>query len=150
MIVFEEFRVNTPEREVLLEITNEITKTVKNSNINEGTCRVFVPHTTAGITINENADRSVMKDVANYLNKLIPKGGGLGYSFKHGEGNSDAHIKCSLTGNSIYVLIHEGKLMLGTWQGIMFAEYDGPRNRKVYVQITGELWSINISYLLKI
>ena len=138
MIVFEEFRVNTPEREVLLEITNEITQIVKNSNINKGTCSVFVPHTTAGITINENADRSVMKDVANYLNKLIPKGGGLGYSFKHGEGNSDAHIKCSLTGNSIDVLIHDGKLMLGTWQGIMFAEYDGPKNRKVFVQITGE------------
>ena len=138
MIVFEEFRVKTPEREVLLEITNEIKKIVKDSKINEGTCRVFVPHTTAGITINENADRYVMKDVANYLNKLIPKGGGLGYSFKHGEGNSDAHIKCSLTGNSIYILIHEGKLMLGTWQGIMLAEYDGPRNRKVYVQITGE------------
>ncbi len=138
MIIFEEFRIKTPEREVLLEITNEITQIVKNSNINEGTCSVFVPHTTAGITINENADRSVMKDVSNYLAKLIPKGGGLGYSFKHGEGNSDAHIKCSLTGNSIDVLIHNGKLMLGTWQGIVFAEYDGPRSRKVYVQITGE------------
>ena len=138
MIIFEEFRIKTPEREVLLEITNEITQIVKNSNINEGICRAFVPHTTAGITINENADRSVMKDVANYLNKLIPKGGGLGYSFKHGEGNSDAHIKCLLTGNSIDVLIHNGKLMLGTWQGIVFAEYDGPRSRKVYVQITGE------------
>ncbi|HUW90533.1 MAG TPA: secondary thiamine-phosphate synthase enzyme YjbQ [Candidatus Nanopelagicaceae bacterium] len=138
MIIFEEFNVKTPEREVLLEITNEIKKVVKNSNINEGTCRIFVPHTTAGITINENADQSVMKDVANYLNRLIPKGGGLGYSFKHGEGNSDAHIKCSLTGNSIYVLIHEGKLMLGTWQGIIFTEYDGPRNRKVFIQITGE------------
>ena len=138
MIIFEEFRVKTSEREVLLEITNEIKKVVKNSNINEGTCRVFVPHTTAGITINENADRSVMKDVSNYLSKLIPKGGGLGYSFKHGEGNSDAHIKCLLTGNSINILIHRGKLMLGTWQGIMFAEYDGPRNRKVFVQITGE------------
>ena len=138
MIIFEEFRIKTPEREVLLEITNEITQIVKKSNINEGTCSVFVPHTTAGITINENADRSVMKDIANYLNKLIPKGGGLGYSFKHGEGNSDAHIKCLLTGNSIDVLIHNGKLMLGTWQGIVFAEYDGPRSRKVYVQITGE------------
>ena len=138
MIEFEEFRVKTPKREVLLEITNEIIRIVKNSKINEGTCRVFVPHTTAGITINENADRSVMKDVANYLAKLIPKGGWLGYRFQHGEGNSDAHIKCSLTGNSIDVLIHKGKLILGTWQGIMFAEYDGPRNRKVLVQITGE------------
>ncbi|MHA1192509.1 MAG: secondary thiamine-phosphate synthase enzyme YjbQ [Promethearchaeota archaeon] len=137
--MFEEFRVKTPKREVLLEISDKIEKIVKDSKINEGTCRVFVPHTTAGITINENADRSVMKDVANYLNKLIPKGGGLGYYFNHGEGNSDAHIKCSLTGNSIYILIHEGKLMLGTWQGIMIAEYDGPRNRKVYVQITGDV-----------
>ena len=101
MIVFEEIRVKTYEREVLLEITDEINKIVINSNINEGTCRIFVPHTTAGITINENADRSVMKDVANYLNKLIPKGGGLRYYFTHSEGNSDAYIKCSLAGNSI-------------------------------------------------
>ena len=137
MIIFEEFRVKTTEREVLIEITKEIKEIIKNSNILEGNCRVFVPHTTAGITINENADRSVMKDIANYLNRLIPEGGGLGYNFKHGEGNSDAHIKCLLTGNSINILIHDGKLMLGTWQGIMFAEYDGPRNRKVFVQITG-------------
>ena len=138
MIVFEEFRVKTPQREILVEITDEIRKIVRNSNISEGVCRVFVPHTTAGITINENADKSVMKDIVNYLNKLIPKGGSLGYSFKHMEGNSDAHIKCSLTGQSLDLLVHGGILMLGTWQGIMFAEYDGPRNRKVYVQIEGE------------
>jgi secondary thiamine-phosphate synthase enzyme len=138
MIIFEEFRVKTPQRETLMEVTNDIRKIVRTSNIKEGVCRVFVPHTTAGITINENADRSVMKDVANYLNKLIPKGGGLGYSFKHMEGNSDAHIKSSLTGSSIEILIHKGSLMLGTWQGIMFAEYDGPRNRKVFVQVEGE------------
>ena len=138
MIFFEELRIGTPEREVLIEITNEIKKIVRSSNINEGVCRVFIPHTTAGITINENADRSVMKDVVNYLNKLIPKGGSLGYNFKHMEGNSDAHIKCSLTGQSIDLIVHEGRIMLGTWQGIMLAEYDGPRNRKVYVQIEGE------------
>ena len=83
MILFEEFRVKTPQREILLDITNQIGKIVRDSNINEGVCRVFVPHTTAGITINENADPSVMKDVVNYLNKLIPKGGSLGYSFEH-------------------------------------------------------------------
>jgi len=138
MIVYKEFRLKTSKREVLIEVTNEIKEIVKSSTILEGTCRVFVPHTTAGITINENADQSVVKDIANYLNKLIPEGGGLGYNFKHGEGNSDAHIKCLLTGNSINILIHEGKLMLGIWQGIMFAEFDGPRNRKVFVQITGE------------
>lgn len=139
MIVFEEFRVKTPQREILIEITSEIRNLVRNSGINEGVCRVFVPHTTAGITINENADSSVMKDVAYYLNKLIPKGGSLGYSFKHMEGNSDSHIKSSLTGTSIEVFIHEGKMMLGTWQGIMFAEFDGPRNRKVFVQVEGEI-----------
>jgi len=138
MIVYKELRVKTSKREVLIEVTSEIKEIVKSTNIIEGTCRVFVPHTTAGITINENADQSVVKDIANYLNKLIPEGGGLGYNFKHGEGNSDAHIKCLLTGNSINILIHDGKLMLGIWQGIMFAEFDGPRNRKVFVQITGE------------
>ena len=138
MIVFDEFRVKTPEREVLIDITNEISKIVRNCNIKEGVCRIYIPHTTAGITINENADPSVMRDISTYLGKLIPKGGGLGYSFKHGEGNSDAHIKCSLTGHSVNVIIHEKRLMLGTWQGIMFAEYDGPRNRRVFVQIQGE------------
>lgn len=138
MIEFNEIRVKTPEREIILDITSEISDVVRKCNIKEGVCRVFVPHTTAGITINENADPSVIRDISNYLNKLIPRGGGLGYSYKHGEGNSDAHIKCSLTGHSVELLIHEHRLMLGTWQGIMFAEYDGPRNRRVYVQIHGE------------
>ena len=138
MILFEEFRVKTPEREILLDITNEIRKILRDSTAEEGVCRVFVPHTTAGITINENADPSVIKDISNYLGKLVPNGGGLGYSFRHREGNSDAHIKCSLTGHSIELLIHKKRLMLGTWQGIMFAEYDGPRNRRVFVQIQGE------------
>lgn len=138
MIIFEEFRLKTPEREALLDITNEVNKIVRDSDIEEGICRVFIPHTTAGITINENADPSVKKDIQNFLGKLIPRGGGLGYSYKHGEGNSDAHIKCTLTGHSIEMLIHDKRLMLGTWQGIYFAEYDGPRNRRVYVQIQGE------------
>ncbi len=138
MIEFNELRVKTSEREAILDITNEISSIVRKCKIKEGVCRVFVPHTTAGITINENADPSVKRDISNFLNKLIPIGGGLGYSYTHGEGNSDAHIKCSLTGHSIEILIHNNRLMLGTWQGIMFAEYDGPRNRRVYVQIQGE------------
>ncbi|NVM36503.1 MAG: YjbQ family protein [Candidatus Lokiarchaeota archaeon] len=138
MIKFEELKFKTPEREIILDITNEVSKIVKKYNIKEGICRVFIPHTTAGITINENADPSVMRDISNFLNKLIPKGGGLGYSFKHGEGNSDAHVKCSLTGHSVEIIIHENRLMLGTWQGIMFTEFDGPRNRRVYLQIQGE------------
>lgn len=134
MIYFEEFKVKTPKREVLVNITNEIHKILRNSNVNEGVCRIFVPHTTAGITINENADPAVMKDIVNYLRKLIPQSS----SFSHMEGNSDAHIKSSLTGPSLDVIIHNGRLMLGTWQGIMFAEYDGPRHRKVLIQIQGD------------
>jgi len=134
MIVFEEYRVQTPRREVLLDITSDIKKIVKKSGIKEGTCRVFIPHTTAALTINENADPAVLKDITGYLKKLIPQDSG----FSHMEGNSDAHIKTTLTGPSIDVLIHDGKLMLGTWQGIMLTEYDGPRTRKVYVQVQGE------------
>jgi secondary thiamine-phosphate synthase enzyme len=139
MIFFKEVKVKTPEREGLIDITHEISRIVNESKISEGYCRIFVPHTTAGITINENADPSVKKDIPNFLEKLIPRGGGLGYSYKHGEGNSDAHIKCTLTGHSVEIIIHEKQLMLGTWQGVMFAEYDGPRNRRVYVQLHGEL-----------
>ena len=134
MIAFEELRVKTPKREVLINITSDINKIVRNSKIEEGVCRIFVPHTTAGITINENADPAVMKDIINYLKKLIPQRAG----FSHMEGNSDAHIKSTLTGPSLDVIIHNGGLVLGTWQGIMFAEYDGPRHRKVYVQVQGE------------
>jgi secondary thiamine-phosphate synthase enzyme len=138
MLIFEHFEVKTSEREILIDITNEITKIVRSSEINEGICCIFIPHTTAGITINENADPSVSKDIISYLNKLIPEGGSLGYRFRHGEGNSDAHIKSSLIGTSINIFIHDKRLILGTWQGIYFAEFDGPRRRKVYVQIQGE------------
>ncbi len=134
MIILEEFKVKTPKREILVNITSEINKIVKDAKISNGVCRIFVPHTTAGVTINENADPAVMKDIITYLNELIPQKAG----FSHMEGNSDAHIKSSLTGPSLDVIIHKGKLVLGTWQGIMFAEYDGPRNRKVYVQVQGE------------
>lgn len=134
MIVLEEFRLKTPKREILVDITSEINKIVRNTKINEGVCRIFVPHTTAGVTINENADPAVMKDIISYLNKLIPQSAG----FSHMEGNSDAHIKSSLTGPSLDVIIHKGKLLLGTWQGCYLAEFDGPRNRKVYIQVQGE------------
>lgn len=138
MIIFQKLNVKTPSREILIDISNDIQNVVRNSNIEEGVCRIFIPHTTAGITINENADPSVMKDIINYLSKLIPIGGGLGYSFKHGEGNSDAHIKSSIISPSLDILIHDGRLMLGTWQGCFLAEFDGPRERKVFVQIQGE------------
>jgi secondary thiamine-phosphate synthase enzyme len=134
MINFQLLKVKTSKREVLVEITDRIRKIVKDSNIQEGVCRIFVPHTTAGITINENADPAVMKDIVNFLAHLIPRNS----NFSHREGNSDAHIKSSLTGPSLEILIHENNIILGTWQGVMLAEYDGPRNRSIYVQIQGE------------
>lgn len=137
MIKFEELKVKTPKREVLINITSDIHKIMKNSNIDEGVCRIFVPHTTAGITINENADPAVMSDIINFLELLIPQSGGK-YAFRHMEGNSDAHIKSSLTGPSLDILIHNGKLVLGTWQACYLAEFDGPRNRTVFVQVQGE------------
>jgi secondary thiamine-phosphate synthase enzyme len=134
MIIYQKLNLKTPKREILIEITDKIRNFVKDSKIKEGVCRIFVPHTTAGITINENADPAVMKDIINFLGQLIPKSS----DFSHLEGNSDAHIKSSLTGTSLDVLIHEKDIILGTWQGILFAEYDGPRNRSVYIQIQGE------------
>jgi len=134
MIIYQKLNVKTPKREILIEITDKIKNIVKTSKIKEGVCRIFIPHTTAGITINENADPAVMKDIINFLGQLIPKSS----DFSHLEGNSDAHIKTSLTGNSLDIPIHENNMILGTWQGILFAEYDGPRNRSVYVQIQGE------------
>jgi len=122
MIDLKKINVRTPQREILMDITREIEKIVSESNIHEGVCRLFVPHTTAGITINENADPSVKNDIVNYLAKLIPQSAG----FRHMEGNSDAHIKSTLIGPSLEILIKNKRLVLGTWQGIMFAEFDGP------------------------
>ena len=134
MIVFEELDVHTPKREVLLDITEEISKVVRDSNVKEGVCRIFVPHTTAAITINENADPAVARDIIEFLRELIPQRS----NFSHGEGNSDAHIKSSLVGPSLNVMVHDGRMVLGTWQGLYFAEFDGPRHRKVYVQVQGD------------
>ncbi|MGV9172632.1 MAG: secondary thiamine-phosphate synthase enzyme YjbQ [Promethearchaeia archaeon] len=134
MIEFKKIRVKTPEREILVDITSQIQEVVDETNVVEGVCRIFVPHTTAAITINENADPSVKEDIVNHLKDVVPKKS----SFAHREGNSDAHIKSTLTGPSLNVLIHEGELVLGTWQGIMFTEYDGPRSRNVYIQVQGE------------
>lgn len=134
MIELKTININTPQREILMDITREINKIVSESNIQNGVCRLFVPHTTAAITINENADPSVKKDIINFLGKLIPQNAG----FRHMEGNSDAHIKSTLVGPSLEILINNKRLVLGTWQGIMFSEFDGPRNRKLYIQLQGE------------
>ena len=134
MIELKTININTPQREILMDITREINKILSESNIQNGVCRLFVPHTTAAITINENADPSVKKDIINFLGKIIPQNAG----FRHLEGNSDAHIKSTLVGPSLEILINNKRLVLGTWQGIMFSEFDGPRNRKLHIQLQGE------------
>ncbi|MGD9014415.1 MAG: secondary thiamine-phosphate synthase enzyme YjbQ [Candidatus Omnitrophota bacterium] len=123
--------VRTTRRIELVDLTSRIQQAVAKSKIKQGICFVFVPHTTAGITINENADPSVKRDITNTLNKLIPEG--MGYT--HSEGNADSHIKSSLLGTSLHIFVEAGKLCLGAWQGIFFAESDGPRNRQVWVKV---------------
>jgi len=125
------FSVPTHNRIEMLDITSNIQKIVQESKQQEGLCCVFIPHTTAGITINENADSSVQEDIIYELNKVIP----FENNYNHLEGNSAGHIKSSLIGSSVNIIIENGKLKLGTWQGIYFCEFDGPRTRKAWVKI---------------
>lgn len=125
----ESFSVRTGARTELVDITGQVRSAATSLGIDEGVCTVFVPHTTAGITINENADPSVQRDILAELNKVIPFEDG----YSHMEGNSAAHIKASMMGSSVQVIVENGRLVLGTWQGIYFCEFDGPRSRKVYV-----------------
>jgi secondary thiamine-phosphate synthase enzyme len=112
------------------DITGEVRKIVKAGNIGSGVCYVFVPHTTAGITINENADPDVVRDIAMQLEAVVPQH----RNYSHAEGNSPAHIKTSLMGSSVIIMVENGELRLGTWQGIFFCEFDGPRNRNFWVK----------------
>jgi secondary thiamine-phosphate synthase enzyme len=123
--------VKTNSQTQFIDITQEIQQAVGKSGIKSGTCHIFIPHTTAGVTINENADPSVTRDILMELNKVIP----FDDSYHHMEGNSAAHIKSSLVGCSIYVIIDSGQIQLGTWQGIYFCEFDGPRSRRVWVKV---------------
>lgn len=125
-------RIETDSRVQLKEITPHIETLVKSSGIRCGTVQIFVPHTTAAVTINENADPDVAIDMVNGLNKLVP----LDDHYRHLEGNSAAHIKSSLIGVSEQVLIDAGELLLGRWQGIYFCEFDGPRTRSLHVKLT--------------
>ncbi|ADI02285.1 protein of unknown function UPF0047 [Syntrophothermus lipocalidus DSM 12680] len=124
--------VKTRQRTEIIDITGNIEQLVASSGVTSGVVTVFVPHTTAGITINENADPTVKQDILATLAQIIPAKTGY---YQHLEGNSDAHIKASLVGSSVNVLIHNGHLVLGTWQGVMFCEFDGPRQRQVWVKI---------------
>jgi len=133
--VQEEFRVVTRSRNEMINITSQVQSLVRESGIVNGQAVVFCPHTTAAITINENADPAVPHDMLLTLADLMPQSRS---GYRHSEGNSDAHCKSSLVGASELVLVHDGRLTLGTWQGIFFCEFDGPRNRKVVVQVRGE------------
>lgn len=126
----EKIAVNTNEREELIDITNLVQKKVTDKNWEEGILLLFCPHTTGALTINENADPSVTDDMTNYLHKMIPQQGG----FNHSEGNSDAHIKSTLIGPSLMLIVNQRQIQLGTWQGVYFFEGDGPRQRHVWMK----------------
>ena len=128
---YQEINIRTRSRTELLDITGPLARLLHESKVTDGLMVVFVPHTTAAVTINENADPSVQEDILADLNRLIPSKG----SYRHTEGNSDAHIKSTLLGASQTIFIQEGRLALGTWQGVYFCEFDGPRSRKVWVKI---------------
>ena len=127
------FVVNTCFDNHIIDVTKEIQEIVKESKIQDGLCTVYIPHTTAGITINENADEDVKHDILKEINKIVP----LEDDYLHAEGNSAAHLKASIFGFSQTIIIENGELQLGTWQGIYFCEFDGPRTREVCVKIIG-------------
>ena len=134
MTFLSNFAVRTARQNEWLNITGQVQQAVAASGIAEGICVVFVPHTTAAITVNENADPDVPQDVGFALNQISPDR----REFRHGEGNSAAHTKTSLVGPSITLIVSGGGLLLGTWQGVWFNEYDGPRTRRVHVRVMGD------------
>jgi secondary thiamine-phosphate synthase enzyme len=127
-----QINVSTRSRTELVDITSQVQGVLAESGVRDGVCHVYVPHTTAGVTINENADPSVREDILMELNKTIP----LQDNYKHLEGNAAAHIKATIVGSSETVLVEGGRLVLGTWQGLFFCEFDGPRSRRVLIKIT--------------
>jgi secondary thiamine-phosphate synthase enzyme len=127
------FQVASKDRCEFINITSEVQKAVRSAGVSRGICTVFVPHTTAGVTVNENADPDVVQDMLKELEKIVPFDG----HYAHREGNSAAHIKASFMGSSVQLIVDAGRLVLGTWQGIYFCEFDGPRRRNVQVQVLG-------------
>ena len=129
--MLETIQVNTPDHCVAVDITELISRKVQESKVQTGLCVIYVPHTTAGVLVNEGADPAVMEDVMDMLEKLVPWRAG----YKHMEGNSAAHIRSILVGGSAHVIIEGGRLLLGTWERIFLCEFDGPRTRKIRVKI---------------
>lgn len=126
------FQVKTSRRSEMLEITAEVEQRVRASKVELGVATIYIPHTTAGVTINENADPDVVHDMLKQLEEMVPWSQPF---YEHGEGNSAAHVKATMTGSSVQVLIESSKLLLGRWQGIWFCEFDGPRTRNVNILI---------------
>ncbi len=129
-----QFSVNTRSLTEFINVTSQVQNELQRTEVKNGVCTVYVPHTTAGITINEGADPNVVKDILMEINKMVPMQDG----YTHSEGNSAAHIKTSLFGSSVQIPVEEGRLTLGTWQSIFLCEFDGPRNRRVIVQVVGK------------
>jgi secondary thiamine-phosphate synthase enzyme len=129
------FQVETLERDQMVEITARVRQAVRDAGVNDGGVVVYVPHTTAGVTINENADPDVVHDMLAQLDQMVPWSQPF---YRHGEGNSASHVKASMMGSSVTVLVRDGRLVLGTWQGVWFCEFDGPRTRSVHVAVSGE------------
>ncbi|MBC8430406.1 MAG: YjbQ family protein [Desulfobacterales bacterium] len=127
--------VNSKDRTELIDITSRVQDAVRSASVGNGLCMLYVPHTTAGVTINESADPSVKDDILMVLNKIVPWEAG----YRHLEGNSPAHVKATLVGSSELIAIEHDRLVLGTWQGIFFCEFDGPRTRKVHIKIISSL-----------
>lgn len=125
--------IRTAEREELLAVTGRLQDMVAQMGWRDGLLSIFCPHTTAGLTVNENADPDVAKDILASLKRLVPLEGG----FRHGEGNSDAHVKASLMGPSLSLMVEDGRILLGTWQGVFLCEFDGPRTRKLWAKWLG-------------
>lgn len=130
--MIEKFQLGTSSVNEFTDITEKIMEIISRSEVTEGICNVFIPHTTAGVTINENADPDVKRDILMELGKIVP----FSDDYSHLEGNSAAHIKATLTGCSETLIISRGRPLLGTWQGIYFCEFDGPRERTVYVRVS--------------
>ncbi|PTN36708.1 secondary thiamine-phosphate synthase enzyme YjbQ [Desulfonatronum sp. SC1] len=125
-----ELTIQTPQREALVDVTAQVQGVLRNHEFQDGMLVLFCPHTTAGLTINENADSTVVRDILATLQRLVPRQG----DYQHAEGNSDAHVKASLLGSDLRVLVEEGRLLLGIWQGVFLAEFDGPRSRKIWLK----------------
>lgn len=130
----QDFKINTRLRSEMVDVTEQVRSALFSSGIKTGICQVFTPHTTAGITINENADPDVRADIIDALNRIVP----WNNSYRHGEGNAAAHVKASLVGSSVTIPVKEGRLVLGIWQCVYVCEFDGPRTRTVIVNTIGQ------------